>query len=103
MAYSSKLKPFQGIVKTKPGERLRASGWLSYTRMWELFLHRIAELGFDPEKYGLHSLRAGGATAAANAGVPDRLFKRQGHWKSELAKDEYVEDCGFTFVRVKKA
>ncbi|KAL5497418.1 hypothetical protein EMCRGX_G013885 [Ephydatia muelleri] len=40
----------------------------------------------------MHSLRAGGATAAANAGVPDRLFKRHGRWKSESAKDGYVKD-----------
>ena len=35
---------------------------------------------------------AGGATAAAVAGVPDRVFKKHGHWKSENAKDGYVED-----------
>ena len=40
----------------------------------------------------MHSLRAGGAMAAANAGVPDRLFKRHGRWKSESAKDGYVKD-----------
>jgi len=26
------------------------------------------------------------------AGVPDRLFKKHGHWRSENAKDGYVED-----------
>ena len=36
----------------------------------------------------MHSLRAGGA---ANAGVPDRLFKRHGRWWSESAKDDLVE------------
>ena len=40
----------------------------------------------------MHSLRAGGATAAANAGVEDRLFKCHGRWKSETAKDSYVKD-----------
>ena len=39
-----------------------------------------------------YSLSAGGATAAANNGVPDRLFKRHGRWKSDKAKDGYVED-----------
>ena len=33
-----------------------------------------------------------GATAEANAGVPDRLFKRHGRWKSESAKDGYIKD-----------
>jgi len=40
----------------------------------------------------LHSLRSGGATAAANRGIPDRLFKRHGRWSSESAKDGYVKD-----------
>ena len=42
--------------------------------------------------YGVHSLRAGGATAAANGGIHDRHFKRHGRWKSEFAKDGYVKD-----------
>ncbi len=102
MAYTSKLLLFRGIVKTKSGERLRASGGLSYTRMRELFLHKIAKLGFDPKKYRLHSLRAGGATAAANAGVPDSLFKRHGRWKSESAKDGYVKDSVHSLLSVSK-
>ena len=46
----------------------------------------------DISRYGLHGLRAGGASAAANHGVPDRLFKRHGRWRSENAKDGYVRD-----------
>ena len=43
--------------------------------------------------FGLHSLRSGGATAAAAAaGVSDRLFKKHGRWKSEKAKDGYVHE-----------
>ncbi|KAL5020676.1 hypothetical protein ScPMuIL_002241, partial [Solemya velum] len=38
------------------------------------------------------NLRAGGASKAANAGIPDRLFKRHGRWRSETAKDGYVKD-----------
>ena len=43
----------------------------------------------DPKLFGMHSLRA---TDAANAGVPGRLFKRHGRWRSESAKDGYVID-----------
>ena len=39
-----------------------------------------------------HSLRSGGATAAANAGIPDRLFKRHGRWSSDSARVGYVKD-----------
>ena len=60
--------------------------------MRDLFRKKLADLGFPPNEFGLHSLRAGGATAAANAKVPDRMFKRHGRWKSENAKDGYVKD-----------
>ena len=42
--------------------------------------------------YGIHSLRAGGASAATNAQVTDRLFKTHGRWKSDKAKDGYIKD-----------
>ena len=89
---ASPEKLFRAIVHTKTGERLRESGGLSYSRLRELLSDRIQGLGMDPKQFGMHSLRAGGATAAANAGMPDRLFKRHGHWKSESAKDGYVKD-----------
>ena len=38
--------------------------------------------------FGLCSLRAGGATATANLGVNERLFKKYGRWKSGKVKDE---------------
>ena len=83
---------FRAISKSKYGEKLRASGRITYSTLRELFKRKLVELGHSPDRFGLHSLRAGGATAAANAGVQDRLFKRHGRWRSEGAKDGYVED-----------
>ena len=60
--------------------------------MRELFLAKLKDLGVDSSKFGLHSLCASGASAAANAGVADRLFKRHGRWRTESAKDGYVKD-----------
>ena len=71
---TSKLCLFRGI--TRYSERLCSSGTQSYSCMKELFWPKLQELGFDPNQYGLHGLRAGGASAAANASVPDHLFKR---------------------------
>jgi len=34
---------------------------------------------------------AGGSSAAANSGIPDRLFKL-GKWRSETAKDGFIKD-----------
>ena len=92
IAHDSYLPLFCGITNTKSGQHLRASGSLSYTRMRELFLPKMEELGFDASKFGLHSLRAGGVTAVVNAGVADRLFKCHGHWRSESAKDRYIDN-----------
>ncbi|KAH3692293.1 hypothetical protein DPMN_194743 [Dreissena polymorpha] len=46
----------------------------------------------DVTVYFVHSIRAGGASAAANNGVQDRTFKRHGIWTSESAKSGYVKD-----------
>ena len=80
---------FRPIQKTKMGEKLRESGKISYTCLRGLFRKKLEELGFPVEVFGLHSLRAGGVSAAANAKVPDRLFKRHGRWRSESTKDGY--------------
>ncbi len=95
---------FRAVLKTKRGETLRGGGSkMTYTRVRELVLQKLAALGLEVSRYGLHSLRAGGATAAANAGVPDRLFKRHGRWKSETAKDGYVKDSMATRLEVSKS
>ena len=63
---------------------------MSYTRTRERVLQAFAELGYPKQLFGLHSLRARGASAAANAGVSDRLFKSNGRWKSDRTKDGYI-------------
>ena len=79
---------FRGLSRTKKGYRLRPSGSSSYTRVRELVLERIKAIGLDPRQFGLHSLRSGGASAVANAGV----VKCYGQWHSENAKDGYIKD-----------
>uniref|UniRef100_A0A1X7VD80 Tyr recombinase domain-containing protein n=1 Tax=Amphimedon queenslandica TaxID=400682 RepID=A0A1X7VD80_AMPQE len=84
---------FRPIISTKNGESLRREGSLSYSRLREIVLAKIGDMGYDASRFGLHSFRAGGATAAANnPELPDRLFKRHGRWRSETAKDGYVKD-----------
>ena len=41
-------------------------------------LKAIKAVGFNWKDYGLHSLRAGGASLAANKGILDRFFKHHG-------------------------
>lgn len=65
---------------------------ISYSSIREAFKRDLKSVGADPSKFGLHSLRSGGATMAANSGVNDRVFQRHGRWKSVQAKDTYVDD-----------
>jgi integrase len=66
---------------------LRGNTPLSYTRVQEILLDGLESLGLEKSKFGLHSLRSGGA-----AGINDRVFKKHGLWASDTAKDEYVHE-----------
>jgi hypothetical protein len=61
-----------------------------YSTVLGWFKEAASVLGLDPDKYGTHCIRRGGATGAAAFEVPDRLFKEHGGWRSERAKDGYV-------------
>ena len=76
---------------------------LSYSRLRELVLQAFKDVLPGISAIGTHSLRSGWATAAANACVPDRLFKHHGCWASESAKDEYVRDSLSSRLSVSKA
>ena len=65
---------------------------ICYSTARDSALALIKRTGLDPKNFGLHSARSGGATSAANNGVPDRLFIRHGRWKSDKAKDGYIKD-----------
>ena len=65
---------------------------MSYTNLREIFLEALSPHVEDIKKYSLHTLRSGGVTAATNSGVKDRMFKNNGRWVSEGAKDGYVKD-----------
>lgn len=85
---------FRGLVycKSVDSYKLRKTGKLSYTSARDILLSALNNLGLDKTKYGLHSLRSGGATAAASANIEDRIFKKHGRWKSDRAKDGYVKE-----------
>ena len=65
---------------------------LPYTRARELFLDVVTTVSMVSEEFSLQSLRSAGASVDANAGVNDRLFKNQGRWPSESAKDGHIDD-----------
>ena len=71
---SSSLPFFRSLYfhKATSTYSLRSTG-MSYSRTREIVLQAFVELGYPKNLFGLHSLRAGGASAAANAGRLRRL------------------------------
>jgi len=65
---------------------------LSYTRARKLLLNSLTAIGTDSKQFCLHSLRSGGASAAASNNISDRLIKAHGRWRTDLAKDGYIKD-----------
>ena len=65
---------------------------MSYSWAAGLIKAELRMEGLDPALYGIHSLRAGDATTAAALGVPERLFQRQGSWRSDKARNNYIEE-----------
>jgi len=61
-------------------------------RCREKFKGCVKGLGYDEKKYGSHSHRFGGATAAVinNPNLSERLLKLHGRWKSDIAKDMFI-------------
>ena len=90
IVFDSNLPLFQGINGPNAKAKLRRSK-LSDSRVRKLVKEAFKDC-IDSTLIGVHSLRAGGASAAANNGIPDRLFKRHGRWLSEKAKDGYVKN-----------
>ena len=100
----SELYLFAQLSATKKGYKLRNSNKpLSYSNFRTLFLRAMKPFVEDVDKFCLHSLRAGGASAAANNGIPDRLFKRHGRWLSESAKDGFVKSSIEEKLRVSES
>ena len=66
---SKELPLFRSLV---PSRDSKVRG-LSYTRARETIKEAFKDITADVSKIGVHSLRAGGATAAANAGIQDRM------------------------------
>ena len=94
---------FRGIQRTKNADKLRSCDkHVCYETIRKQVLGALEPFVADIKSYGLHSLRRGGATAAANLGVKDRLFQKHGRWKSEKIKDVYVDEDLSSLLLVSK-
>ena len=103
-SYGNSVYVFRNLSKTKDGFKFRSMNVpMTYSRVREIILEALKPFVGDISKYCIHSLRAGGATVAANSGLADRLFKRHGRWKSETAKDGYILDSLSSKLSVSKS
>ncbi|XP_052105787.1 integrase/recombinase xerD homolog, partial [Mytilus californianus] len=79
----------------RQGNEILISKGLSIACPYVMFIRYL-------ELIGLHSFRAGGATAAANANVNERCLKKHGRWKSDSSKDRYIVDSTEKRLQVSK-
>ena len=65
---------------------------ISYSTFREHLKSDLFGIGDDPSEFGSHSLRSGGATQAANAGIEEHLSQRHGRWRPVPSKNMYMDD-----------
>ena len=89
------IKLLHAVLKAKgisfqanrPVCQLEGKGqFISRTKISELLKAVAIKCGCNPNKFASHSLRRGGASAYAAAGVPDEDIKRFGRWLSDAYK-----------------
>ena len=84
---------FCNLSKTKTGYKIRNDRKvMTYSNLRDEFFAALSPHVNDISRYCLHSIRAGGASAAANNGVKDKMFKRHRRWISDSVKDGYIKD-----------
>ncbi|EGZ12944.1 hypothetical protein PHYSODRAFT_446922, partial [Phytophthora sojae] len=59
--------------------------------------HAAKSTGEDPDRYGTHSMRSGGATSLFTTGIDRLAIKRFGRWKSD-AYERYTRIDGHTLT-----
>ena len=65
---------------------------LSYAFMLRTIKELMLAIGEQPEHFGTHSLRIGGATALFAAGANETVIRTMGRWSSDLHR-LYVRAC----------
>ena len=84
-------RPLFFAVSLHEGQEVYGSTPISYQSLRKGVLEAFQEVGLPVQKFGLHSLRAGGAALAANSGVSDRLWMEHGGWRSFRSAVGYVK------------
>ena len=80
------------LAKTKSGHNPIGGYKMSDSYIRKHFNSLVKTYLPDVSNISPHSLRAGGASSAAENGVPDRMISKHGRWKSEGARNGYIKD-----------
>lgn len=70
-------------IATLPAFSFSPFRWVCYSDLLKGVKSVAILSGEDPARFGCHSLRRGGATFAADSGVPPYFIKLQGDWASD--------------------
>lgn len=96
-------RPLFSAVEKHEGREVYGSTPISYQSLRRGVLQVFQEVGLPVERFGTHSMRSGGATLAANSGVPDRLWMEHGGWRSFRSAVGYVKTSSEVKASVTKA
>ena len=81
------------FYKTRKSHRVDFCKNVTYDTMRKSFLMLISKVfPGQCKQFGLHSLRSGGASAAADNEVDERLIGKHGRWKSKRCQERYIKD-----------
>ncbi|XP_066918158.1 integrase/recombinase xerD homolog [Clytia hemisphaerica] len=83
---------FCRLFKCKIGHSAHGNLPISYTTARDSLKGHLTGIVEDKAKYGLHTLRSGVTTKAANNGVSDRMISKHGRWSSNTSRDTYIKD-----------
>ena len=90
---SSNQYLFRRVFTTKGVARLAdENNSVSYNVVRQIIKQKATQIGLNNKAFGTHSMRAGGASAAANSSVGDRILQKHGRWASVSSRDRYVKD-----------
>lgn len=76
---------------------------MTYSSIRDIVKAKAVQIGLKASSFSTHSMRAGGATAAANSSVSERALQRHGRWASSTSKDGYIKDKVDTRLSVSRA
>ena len=91
------------LFATKKGHIASTDKGISYTRTREIFMEFIKPVSKRNLNLGLHSCRSGGASAAAENEVSERLISKHGRWNTTKARDGYIKDSVSKRLKITKS